>query len=405
MYRKRRSRRRRRMSALVFVLPVIILVGVAVFFGLNGGIVPYLKGKRAISNGNYTKAVEYLKQASKKQPDNKKYSVAYGVALVGSGEYKDAFEELEKAVSSEKSEKADKINKQAYRGMGICYFFAKNYVNSISCFDKALAINELEYLNLDILKYKADSQLHLGQYEDAVKSYSDILKKDKKNEDMYLKRAYAEAQNGEADKAVADYDYVIRENKSNFDAYLGAYNLLMKEEQDEKADSYLKAALEVKPDEVNEKLKYAIIQYYYYGITDEAVASLNKMIDEKETEAYFYLAKISYAEQDLKKVSSYLNGYVSEKDSENKAEAYEMLGRCAMDAGKYEEALKLFQNGIQENDIRWTRTLMKDQIAVYEHLSDFDKAYEVTMNYLADVPDDQEVIRELEFIKTRLSKK
>lgn len=405
MYRRRRRRYRRRNSAMLFILPVALLIVAMAFLSLNGGILSYRKGKKAMNNENYKKAVECLQKATKKQSGNKKYRVAYGMALVGDGQYENARKEFDKAFSNEKSDKADKINKQAYRGMGICYFFAKNYENSITAFDKALTIDELEYLNLDILKYKADSQVYLGKYKDAVHTYTMIIHEDKDNEDMYLKRANAEAENGDVEQAVADYDYVIKKDSKNFDAYLGAYALLMRKEQDEKADSYLKAALDVKPVTVNEKLKYAVAQYYYYGITDEAVESLRNLIKENEPEAYFYLAKISYAEEDYEKVFSYLNSYVSEKDAQHKAEAYEMLGRCAMLEENYEDALELFENGIKQGDVKWTRTLKKDKIAVYEHLSDFDKAYQAASEYLTDFPDDQEVIREIEFIKTRLSKK
>ena len=155
---------------------------------------------------------------------------------------------------------------------------------------------------------------------------------------------------------------------------------------------------------MDERLKYAVAQYYFYGITEEAVESLEALVDEKEPEAYFYLAKISYAEEDYEKVSSYLNSYVSEKNAKHLVEAYEMLGRTAMLGKDYHGALKYFESGIACNDAKWTRTLKRDEISVYEYLSDFEKALDVANKYLADFPDDQEVIREVEFIKTRLNK-
>lgn len=404
MYRRRGRRRRRGMPKALLILPVILIVGAVVFLMMNGGILSYRKGKKAIRKEDYQKAVECLQKATKKEPDKKVYRIAYGMALVGTGEYEDALLQFQMGISDKTTSKTAKNNKQAYRGVGICYFFAKNYKDSISYFDKALAINELEYLNLDIVKYKADSELYLGKYKEAVELYSQVIKEEKYNDDMYLKRAYAEAEGNMVDEAIADYDYIIKENDKNFDAYLGAYSLLMREEEEEKADSYLQAALKVKPKTLDEKLKYAVAQYYFYGITKEAVESLEALVDEKEPEAYFYLAKISYAEEDYEKVSSYLNSYVSEKNAKHLAEAYEMLGRSAMLKKDYDGALKCFETGIACNDAKWTRTLKRDQISVYEYLSDFEKAFDVATEYLADFPDDQEVIREVEFIKTRLNK-
>ena len=405
MYRRQSYRRRRRQNpAVLLILPVILLVGALVFLEMNRGFVSCQKGMKAIQKQDYQKAVICLSEATKKEPDKKAYHVAYGMALVGKGEYEDALAEFEKGITTKKSTKADKMNKKAYRGIGICYFFAKTYEKSIASFDKALEINALEYLNLDIVKYKADAKTNLGEYEEAVSLYTKVIKEEKDNEDMYLKRAYAEAEGGMADQAVSDYDYVIKQNDKNYDAYLGAYTLLMKEEMNEKADSYLQAALKIKPHTVDEKLKYAVVQYYFYGITEEAVASLEALIKEDEPDAYYYLAKISYAEKDYEKVFSYLNRYVVEKKARYLAEAYEMLGRSAMRTKDYQNALKYFETGIACNDAKWTRTLKRDQIAVYEYLSDFQKAYEAANEYLLDFPNDQDVIREVEFIKTRLNK-
>ncbi len=362
-------------------------------------------GKRALQMKDYQKASSRLLKATKSEPRNKEYHVIYGMALVGAGEYEDALSQFQKGFSDTKSSKATKLNKKAYRGVGICYFFAKSYEKSVANFDKALNIDALEYLNLDIVKYKADAKAHLGEYEEAVSLYTKIIKKEKYSDEMYLNRANAEAEAGMVEEAVSDYEHVIQKNKKNFDAYLGAYTLMMKEEKNEKADSYLQAALKVKPDTIEEKLKYAVVQYYFYGITEEAVTSLEALIKENEPDAYFYLAKIFYAEEEYDKVSSYLNKYVTEEDTDYMAEAYEMLGRSAMESKNYDKALSYFQAGIACNDAKWNRTLKRDQIAVYEYLSDYEKAFESAREYLADFPDDQEVIREVVFIKTRLSKR
>lgn len=403
MYRRRR-RRRRRVSLLVLLMPVVLILAASIFLLFNGGILSYRKGLKAIQKEQYVEACQYFKKASAKKPDNADYHIAYGLSLTGSGEYEAAIEEFNKAISEEQSSKVQGKNKKAFRGMGICYFFAKNFDNSVIYLDKALSIRELDYLDLDILKYKADAQLHLGNYEDATEIYSKIIKEEDYKETLYLKRAEAESASGDVEAAISDYDYVISKSKKSYDAYLGAYMLLMNAEKEEKADSYLEAALKIKPDDADEQLKYAVIQYYFYGIKDEAVESLEKLIEEGKSEAYFYLAKIHYAEKEMDQVSSYLKEYVSKKDAERLAEAYEMLGRCSMLVEDYRKALEWFETGIACGDSRWTQKLRKDQVAVYEHLSDFEKAYQITEQYLLTYPNDKEMLRELEFIKTRLSK-
>lgn len=403
MYRRRR-RRRRRVSLLVLLIPLALILVTSIFLLLNGGIISYRKGLKAIQKEQYVESCQYFKKAVAKKPDNSEYHIAYGLSLTGNGEYEAAIGEFNKAVSEEQSSKVQVQNKKAFRGIGICYFFAKNFDDSVIYLDKALAIKELDYLDLDILKYKADAKMHLGNYEDATEIYSKIIKEEDYSETLYLKRAEAESASGNVEAAVSDYDYVISKSKKSYDAYLGAYMLLMNAGKEEKADSYLEAALKVKPDDADGQLKYAVILYYFYGIKDEAVESLEKLIEEGESEAYFYLAKIHYAEQEMDQVSTYLNEYVSKKDAERLAEAYEMLGRCAMLVEDYSKALEWFETGIACGDSRWTQKLKKNQVAVYEHLSDFEKAYQITEQYLLAYPNDKEMLREMEFIKTRLSK-
>ena len=399
-----RGRRRRRISPLVLLIPVAVILAASIFFLFNGGILTYRKGLKAIQKEQYVEACQYLKKASAKKPDNSDYHIAYGLSLTGNGEYETAIEEFNKAVLEEQTSKAQAKNKKAFRGLGICYFFAKNFDNSVIYFDKALAIKELDYLDLDILRYKADAQMHLGNYEDATDIYSKVINEEEYSETLYLNRAEAESASKDIDAAISDYDYVISKSKDCYDAYLGAYMLLMNAEKEEKADSYLEAALKIKPDDADGQLKYAVIQYYFYGIKDEAVESLEKLIEEGKSEAYFYLAKIHYAEKEMDQVSTYLKEYVSKKDSQRLAEAYEMLGRCSMLVEDYSKALEWFETGIACGDSRWTQKLKKNQVAVYEHLSDFEKAYNITEQYLEAYPNDKEMLREMEFIKTRLSK-
>lgn len=405
MYRRHARRRRRtRRQPVGFLLVLLVIIITAVLIFLNaGGKSSYRKGMKAFQNGTYEEAGTYFEKAISKNADCSEYRNAYGMTLVQLGEYEKAASEFTEAVSQKTSKSALEQNKEAYRGLGICYFFAKKYENSIYNFDLSLAINELCYFNVDILKYKAEAEMQLGDYENAIAVYTQIIDEEDKSSNMYLKRAYAYSAAGEVEQAVADFDYVIEKDEDNFNAYLGAYTLLMSAGEDEKADSYLEHALQITPDTTNEKLIYAVIQYYYYGITEEAQESLEALVTQGEAEAYFYLAKISYSEGDLEQVSSYLNSYVSNDSAEHLAEAYEMLGRTAMLGEDYEAALAWFEKGIACDEVQWTQVLKKDQIAVYEYLSDFEKAYEIATEYLTDFPEDQDIKRELDFIETRLS--
>lgn len=388
----------------VLLILLLILMGAVLIFFNVGGKSFYRKGMKAFQAGTYEKAGTYFEKAISRNENQSKYRNAYGMTLIQLGEYEEAVGEFTKAISKNTSKRNLEQNKEAYRGLGICYFFAKNYENSIHNFDLSLGIRESNDLNADILKYKAEAEMKLGNYENAVSIYTQIIDEEDKASSLYLKRAYAYSAMNCVKEAAADFDYVIEKDEDNFNAYLGAYTLFVNAEEEEKADSYLEKALQITPDTTDEKLIYAVIQYYYYGITEEAKQSLETLVTEGKEEAYFYLAKISYAEEDFEQVSSYLNSYVSKKNAEHLAEAYEMLGRTAMLGSDYETALAWFEKGIACGDVQWTQILKKDQIAVYEYLSDFEEAYRIAAEYLADFPEDQDIKRELDFIETRLSK-
>ena len=217
MYRRQR-RRRRRVPLLFLLIPIVLIIVGSMFFVLNRGIISYRKGVKALQKENYVEACQYLEKASLKMPDSQAYQIAYGLSLTGKGEYEAALKEFNKAISDKDTSKVQIQNKKAYRGIGICYFFAKNYENTIIYLDKALAIKELDYLNLDILKYKADAQTHLGEYESAVKIYSKIIEEEGYSESIYLNRADAKSALGDIEGANADYDYVISKSEHNYDA-------------------------------------------------------------------------------------------------------------------------------------------------------------------------------------------
>ena len=87
-------------------------------------------------------------------------------------------------------------------------FINGNYEKAIKQFKRALRIDELSSLDLDILFYMADSFIMIGNYDKALEAYTKILDY-KENALVYSHRADCYKSKGEYNKSLADYDNAI----------------------------------------------------------------------------------------------------------------------------------------------------------------------------------------------------
>ena len=60
-----------------------------------------------------------------------------------------------------------------------------------------------------------------------------------------------------------------------------------------------------------------------------------------------------------------------------------------------------FNRALELGDRSLTQILKFNQIVAYEYLGDFEQADVLMKNYLQQYPDDQDALREYEFLKSR----
>ena len=77
------------------------------------------------------------------------------------------------------------------------------------------------------------------------------------------------------------------------------------------------------------------------------------------------------------------------------------LGMCKLQGGDAKSALEYFEQALALEDPSMMQVLKFNQIAAYEYLGEFDKANVLMKSYLQIYPDDQEALREYEFLKSR----
>ena len=74
---------------------------------------------------------------------------------------------------------------------------------------------------------------------------------------------------------------------------------------------------------------------------------------------------------------------------------------CKLESGDPASALEYFEKALALQDPSLTQVLKFNQIVAYEYLGEFDQANLLMKDYLAIYPDDQDAIREYEFLKSR----
>ncbi len=361
----------------------------------------YKEGLDYFNSGNYEKAEASLSQALKINGERADYYIDYAMTKIQLGKYEDAIQYFDRAILDKDNSIVNKNNKSAYRGKGIAYYKSHNYNKAIEQFEKALAVDALRDLNMDILYYKADSQAKAGLFDKAVKTYTDILKEKPSDAYIYYSRAYAYRMQGSYDKSLADYDKAIKLAGSNYDYYFGKYFLLIEKDDKDGAAAVLDMAANIKGTTQEDNFNLAKV-HYYMGDYENALVEFSDAFRNGFAEAYFFLGSIYEQKEDYKNAVNNYNMYINEEANITSAAVYNQIAFCEIKLKNYEEALSYIQTGLKYNDIAYNRYLQRNQIVVYENMGDFENAYTLMKDYLAAYPEDEDAQAESEFLGTRL---
>lgn len=294
----------------------------------------------------------------------------------------------------------DRENQEAYRKIGINSMAEGDYDKAIKSFQKALDISlgKVGAEELDICYYKAAAQFANGDYEDAIDTYTALIKYDEKNPQAYYLRGSVNLNTGHKKKALEDYEKAVQAGSTDYELYEGIYENLLNSGYEEEAGDYLEKALDLKPKEAEDYAKQGHI-YYLLGDYKQAKTSLDKAIDKNDKTALLYLAEVYNAEEKVEEAQALLENYV--KDNAKDSGALNTLGMMQMNNGNYEDALKYFQLGLKVKDASNRQELLKNEIAAYEYMGDFASAKEKMQAYLKEYQNDEEAVREYTFLKTR----
>lgn len=344
------------------------------------------------NNADYEKAADAFAEAVDKDKEGKaEYYVNLGKAYLELEDYENAGISYRSALEKEPD------NEEAYRGLGIVYYFTGDYPDAMDSFGKIIdnAGRDYSELELEALQYYASLQSYYGDNAGAIDSYTILIRKNYNVAQQYFLRGSIYAEQEMENEAVLDYEEALKLYSDDYEVYYNIYTNLLKAGFSQRAESYLRRALNVEcADNLLKGKTYYIIEDY-----ENARKYLSKASDEGKGEADFYLAmtyeKLDNDEEAKAMYEEYLKQYPSD------ARAYNQYGMYYMDKGDYEKALGYFSAGLATGSSEAGRELMFNQACCYEYLHQYSMAFTKFEEYLKEYPDDAAAKHEYEFLSTR----
>ena len=234
--------------------------------------------------------------------------------------------------------------REEYRTAGIEQLQSGDYAAAMESFGLALeqSKGKVTAFELDVLKYRAEAEYLLEDYQAAAHTYDVLLQVDEVNLDYYLYRCLALAKAGDLPAAVEVFQSA-------------------------------RALLAETPDEAGTAKLMRVVQ--------DLGAMLESQAEYRDTALSLY--------QELAD-----GGYHS-------AVLFNRMGLNRIEAKDYDGAISLFEKGLQAGDAGQVKELRFNQAVAYEYKAEYKRALELFEDYIAEYGEDEEARKEINFLRTR----
>ena len=406
--RRKIIRRRKQKQALRLVAACLVIAALVVTVfsvkNYNSGSRHDNKGMNAYESGDYDTAVNEFKEAISYDGSNADYYIHLGMAYVEQKSYDEALGYFNQAEGcAENDDQKALLN----RGRGIACLYQGDYQTAIKWFGDALNISsQSNDIRIDTLYYKAEAEQKSGDYQAAVQSYGQIIDlKDDAGTRMLRGMAYMQLQ----DYASAEKDLyaAIKQSRKSYTVYRTLYSALEAQGKDDEAKKVLNDALQLSgsssEDYYNRGMIYVDLQDY-----TNAADMLNKSYDKGYKAELLGLGEVSYTQQDYDTALTYYGKYfdevdISSVDASLAAKAYNQYAAVLLAKGEYEKAAQACESGLTYNDRESDAALSFNLIVSYEHLEQWEDAYNTAKIYVSKYPEDTKGQKEYQFLESRVT--
>lgn len=398
---------RNRRKNVVLILALFIVLAVFVGVKAINSVMPdedYEDAVKLFKTEQYDEACARVQLAIKKNGEKADYYILYGMSLIGCADYENARKQFLHVVQNKDNKLSREINKQAYRGIALTYYESGVYDQAKAYFQLSLDTDAFDEMDSDLKAYVAECEMYLGEYGEAVKSFSNLI--DNKDGDKeaiisyYMGRANAYMITGEYLKAADDYEQALDRNKECYPAYVGKYLALYNTHDENAANEFLKNSIEMLQKKEKDYYYLAILEYYNNNYN----TALDIFVDEKDNgnkEADYYIGLIKQSQGFYEKALSHYEEYIAAVPSGKTAEFCNQVGGCYMALEDYEQAAEYFETGALLSGGNLKQEVLRNRIIAYEKLGEYNKAAEYAEEYIEQY-DDPEMITEYKFIQTRI---
>ena len=406
--RRKIIRRRKQKQALRLIAACLVIAALVVTVfsvkNYNSGSRHDNKGMNAYESGDYDTAVNEFKEAISYDGSNADYYIHLGMAYVEQKSYDEALGYFNQAEGcAENDDQKALLN----RGRGIACLYQGDYQTAIKWFGDALNISsQSNDIRIDTLYYKAEAEQKSGDYQEAVQYYGQIIDlKDDAGTRMLRGMAYMQLQ----DYASAEKDLyaAIKQSRKSYTVYRTLYSALEAQGKDDEAKQVLNDALQLSgsssEDYYNRGMIYVDLQDY-----TNAADMLNKSYDKGYKAALLGLGEVSYTQQDYDTALTYYEKYfdevdISSVDASLAAKAYNQYAAVLLAKGEYEKAAQACESGLTYNDRESDAALSFNLIVSYEHLEQWEDAYNTAKTYVSKYPEDTKGQKEYQFLESRVT--
>lgn len=316
-----------------------------------------------------------------------------GMELLEQMDYSAALESFEAALVYKEDEQL------IFRGEGLANMGLGNYEEAQECFLNSISYAEGNVTNLefDTNYYLATAYYKQGKYEEAEKIYTAIIDLRNKETDAYYLRACTLLKEGYYEAAVKDFEKAFSLEPDNLELVTDAFVEMQAAGFEEEGKVYLQEFLSEKDKQLKDAEKGTI--YFYLADYANARIYLDGALNQGNPEVSLILGRTYEKLGDMNYAVVVYETYLDANAPD--AAIYNSLGVCLMNQGKYEEALEVFESGINLGDTSYIQNLKFNQIVAKEYLGKFSEAKKLMQEYLAAYPDDAMAKQEYEFLQTR----
>lgn len=231
--------------------------------------------------GDFKKALKDFDKAIDLDPDDEAVYNNRGGAYRKTGDNKHAIEDFSRAIQ---------LNPgfpNAWYNLAVSYEQEKLFDKAIENYSAVITLNQ-DFVG-EAYRHRGNVYYERNEYDNAIADYTQALRFNDKNADVYVCRGICHSKKGDIDRALDDFNQALKLNPKNPEIYGNRGNAFIAENNLDKALADYSRAVELSPGEPKWHNNRGIV-YYRKKEYEKAISDYNRALelDPKFANAYYH---------------------------------------------------------------------------------------------------------------------